>query len=88
MRVIPKKTNVRLELFPGLEVVDVLVGAVGASLTVMLLLANIPGHLIMALIIAVLTAALVIPLDDDKGYLMLIYFLRYLGRPRVFKKLL
>ncbi|MCR5177850.1 MAG: DUF87 domain-containing protein [Lachnospiraceae bacterium] len=86
MRVIPKKTNVRLELFPGLEVVDVLVGAVGASLTVMLLLANIPGHLIMALIIAVLTAALVIPLDDDKGYLMILFFLRYLGRPKHFDK--
>ncbi len=86
MRVIPKKTNVRLELFPGLEVVDVLVGAVGASLTVMLLLANIPGHFIMALVVAVLTAALIVPIDDDKGYLMILFFLRYIGRPKHFVK--
>ena len=86
MRVIPKKTNVRLELFPGLEVIDVLVGAVGAALTVMLLMANVPGHWIVAMVVAAITAALIIPLDDDKGYLMIIFFLRYLGRPRNFKK--
>ncbi len=86
MRVIPKKTNVRLELFPGLEVVDVIFGAAGAALTVMLLMANIPGHFVMAVIVAAITAGLVLPLDDDKGYLMLIYFLRYLGRPKSFKK--
>ncbi|MCR4763563.1 MAG: DUF87 domain-containing protein [Lachnospiraceae bacterium] len=86
MRVIPKKTKVRLELFPGLEVVDVFVGAIGAALTVMLAMANVPGHWAMAIIVAVITAALIIPIDDDKGYLMIIYFLRYLGRPRSFKK--
>ena len=86
MRVIPKKTNVRLELFPGLEVIDVIVGGIGAALTIMLVMANVPGHLIMALVVAMLTAALVVPLDDDKGYLMLIYFLRYLGRPKNVKK--
>ena len=52
MRVIPKKTNVRLELFPGLEVIDVIVGGLGAALTVMLLMANIPGHFAVALIVA------------------------------------
>ena len=52
MRVIPKKTNVRLELFPGLEVIDVVVGGIGAALTVMLLMANIPGHYVAALIVA------------------------------------
>ena len=82
MRVIPKKTNVRLELFPGLEVIDVVVGGIGAALTVMLLMANIPGHYVAALIVAAVTAALIVPIDDDKGYLMLIYFLRYLGRPK------
>lgn len=86
MRVIPKKTNVRLELFRGLEVVDVFVGGIGLAITIMLLLANIPGHIYMAIVIAAITVALVIPIDDDKGYLMLLYFMRYLGRPRRFVK--
>ena len=86
MRVIPKKTNVRLELFRGLEVVDVFVGGIGLGITILLLLANIPGHIYMAILIAIITVALVIPVDDDKGYLMLLYFMRYMGRPRRFKK--
>ncbi|MBQ3789908.1 MAG: DUF87 domain-containing protein [Lachnospiraceae bacterium] len=86
MRVIPKKTNVRMELFPGLELVDVLVGAGGAAITVLFALSNLPGHFIIAIIIAVLTAALIVPIDDDKGYLMILYFMRYLGRPRTFTK--
>lgn len=86
MRVIPKKTNVRLELFRGLEVVDVFVGGIGLGITVLLLLANIPGHIYIAILTAIITAALVIPVDDDKGYLMLLYFMRYIGRPRRFKK--
>ena len=75
-----------MELFPGLELVDVLVGAGGAAITVLFALSNIPGHFIAALIIAVLTAALIVPIDDDKGYLMILYFMRYLGRPRTFTK--
>lgn len=86
MRVIPKKTNVRLELFPGLEVVDVAVGAIGAALTVMLLMANVKWHFAFAFLVAAITGALIIPIDDDKGYLMIIYFLRYIGRPKHFKK--
>ncbi|MBQ7680438.1 MAG: DUF87 domain-containing protein [Butyrivibrio sp.] len=86
MRVIPKKTHIRMELFPGLEIVDVFVGGLGLALVVMLMFANIPGHFYMALVVAIITVGLVIPVDDDKGYLMIIYFLRYLGRPRNFTK--
>ncbi len=75
-----------MELFRGIEVIDVAVGAVGAALTVSLLVANVPGHIIMALIVALITAALIFPIDDDKGYMMLIFALKYFGRPRVFRK--
>ena len=86
MRVIPKKTNVRMELFRGLEMMDVAVGAVGLALTVSLLVANVPGHLFMAIAVVLLTAGLVVPIDDDKGYMMLFFFLKYIARPRVFQK--
>ncbi len=86
MRVIPKRTKVRLELFKGVEVVDVLVGSAGMALAVSMFLANIPGHITLSLIIAVITIGLVIPLGDDKGYLFLFYALKYLGRKRVFTK--
>ncbi|MCR4764424.1 MAG: DUF87 domain-containing protein [Lachnospiraceae bacterium] len=75
-----------MELFHGVEMLDVAVGAVGLALTVSLLVANVPGHLFMAIGVVILTIALVVPLDDDKGYMLLFFFLKYAARPRVFRK--
>ena len=84
MRVIPKRTNVRMELFRGIEVIDVIVGAVGAILVISLAISNIPGHIIMAILALILTFALVFPVEDDKGYLMALFGVTFLGRPKVF----
>lgn len=84
MRVIPKKTKVRMELFRGIELPDVLIGAVGLALTVSLFVSNVPLAQVWASMAAVITTMLIIPVEDDKGYLMLYYILRYLSRQRVF----
>ncbi len=86
MRVIPKRTKVRLELFKGIEVVDVLVGASGLALAISIFFSNLPGHFIISLIILVIAVALVVPLGDDKGYLFLFYTIKYLGRQHTFKR--
>ncbi len=86
MRVIPKRTKVRLELFKGVEVVDVLVGAAGIGLTISLVFSNLPGKFVLAVILGLFTIAMVVPIDDDKGYLFVLYLIRYLGRKRVFSK--
>ena len=86
MRVIPKRTKVRLELFKGVEVVDVLVGSAGFALAVSLFLSNLPGRVIISLFVAIFTIAMVVPLGDDKGYLFVLYLIKYLGRRREFVK--
>ncbi|MBR3736028.1 MAG: hypothetical protein IKN07_09100, partial [Lachnospiraceae bacterium] len=86
MRVSPKRTKVRLELFKGIEVVDVLVGAAGVGLAISLMFSNLPGKYIMMVIVLLLTVSMVVPIDDDKGYLFLLYLIRYLGRKREFTK--
>ena len=86
MRVIPKRTNVRMELFRGIEVIDVIVGAIGAMFVISLAVSNLPGRYVMSIVALVLTVALVFPVEDDKGYLMALFGMTYLGRPRVFKK--
>lgn len=86
MRIIPKRTKVRMELFKGIEVVDVLVAAAGLGISASFLGANLPGHMTAALITFVITVGLVVPIEDDKGYLFLYYVLKYLGRIRVFYK--
>ena len=86
MRVIPKRTKVRLELFKGIEVVDVLVGAAGVGLSISLLFSNLPGKYVLTILVLILAVAMVVPIDDDKGYLFILYLIRYLGRKREFKK--
>ena len=71
MRVIPKRTKVRLELFKGIEVVDVLVGAAGVGLAISLMFSNLPGKYIVMVIVLLLTVSMVVPIDDDKGFLFL-----------------
>ena len=86
MRVIPRRTNVRLELFRGIEVVDVLVGAVGALIVISFAVSNLPGKFIWAMVMLAITVCLVIPLGDEKGYMIVICGLKYLGQPRHFMK--
>ena len=70
MRVIPKRTNVRLELFKGIEVMDVLVGAVGALIVISFAVSNLPAKFFFAIAMLAITVALVIPLGDEKGYMV------------------
>ncbi len=84
MRVIPKRTNVRLELFKGIEVMDVIVGSVGALIVISFAVSNLPARFVFAIAMLAITVMLVIPLGDEKGYMVVLYGLRFLGQPRHF----
>lgn len=84
MRIIPKKTKVEMEFFKGIGVVDVIVLGVGLGLAFSILLSDLPGRLIIFIVVLVLTIALVVPLDDDKGYMFIYYALKYLANPKQF----
>lgn len=86
MRIIPKRTKVRMELFKGVEVLDVLVGGVGLMIATSFLTANIAGHLYLSMIMVVITIMLIVPIEDDKGYLMIYQAARHFGRLRVYHK--
>lgn len=86
MRIIPKKTKVRLEFFKGIGVVDMVVALIGASLVLAVLLSDLPGHIPVAVVLGILVAGLVIPIDDDRGYLMAYNAILYLARYKSFSK--
>ncbi len=86
MRIIPKRTKVRMELFKGVELMDVLVASIGIGICAALLVSNLPGRWFMLVGVLVVVAALVVPIDDDKGYLLLYNVIRYLARYRHFYK--
>ena len=86
MRIIPKRTKVRMELFKGIEIVDVLVAGVGMGLSASFLVSNLPAHLALSIVTLIVTAGLVIPIEDDKGYILIYNVLKYAGRYKVFYK--
>lgn len=86
MRVIPKKTKVEMEFFRGIGVVDVLVLMVGGLLAASLLLSDLPYHMIASMVIAIITIMIVIPIDDEKGYMGIYAGLRYYARYRTYLK--
>lgn len=86
MRIIPKKTKVRLEFFKGIGVMDMLVALIGASIVLSIFLSDIPGHVIIAIILGIIVIGLVVPIDDDRGYLMAYNSLLYLARYKKFDK--
>ena len=86
MRIIPKKTKVAMEFFKGVEVPDVLVGVLGIAIVISVIFSNIPYRMIIAGTIAVVIAASVIPIDGEKGYMMVYNLLKYFARYRGYEE--
>lgn len=84
MRIIPKKTNVKMEFFKGIDLLDVLVLAVGGCFAAALLLSDLPFHLFLFCIAVVLSVAMIMPLDDEKIYVSIYYGLKYLARYKLY----
>ena len=86
MRIIPKKTKVELELFKGIGVLDVIIGSVGLALMISLVLSDLPWRIGIAVVVFVIFAGLIIPIEDEKGYMMIYHLIIYLARHKEFKK--
>ena len=86
MRIIPKRTKVRLEFFKGIGIVDMVIALIGLSFVAILLLSDLPGHVVIALLLAVFFIAIVVPIDDDKGYMMIYNAILYLVRHKSFER--
>ena len=86
MRIIPKRTKVAMEFFKGVEVPDVLVGIVGVTIVLSVIFSNLPYRLYIAFAILILVGASVIPVDGDKGYMMIYNALKFFARHRSFKE--
>ncbi len=81
MRIIPKKTKVTTELFKGISVLDVIVGMFGAMICVALFTSNIPYKGWIAIGVVTIFVFLLMPIDDEKVYMLLFHMLQHLARP-------
>ncbi|MCQ2518341.1 MAG: hypothetical protein MJ119_06205, partial [Lachnospiraceae bacterium] len=86
MRIIPKRTKVRLEFFKGIGIVDLIVGMVGVTIAALLFLSDLPGHIAISLLMVVFFIAIIVPIDDEKGYMMIYNAVLYLVRFKSFER--
>ena len=57
-----------MEFFKGIELLDIVIAAAGVTLTLFMLLSNLPLRWMAALIVFIVFSASIIPLDDEKAY--------------------
>ncbi|MBQ8107424.1 MAG: DUF87 domain-containing protein, partial [Ruminococcus sp.] len=87
MRLIPGKTKVRIELFKGVTLTDIIIGVVGLGLVALVLLSTIPGRIYFAIGVASVAILLIMRLDERSNYWLLIGFLKYLALPKRYRRM-
>ncbi|MBR6376256.1 MAG: ATP-binding protein [Oscillospiraceae bacterium] len=85
-RLIPGRTKVHIELFRGVSLRDIVVGVVAMAMLIFVLLSNLPGKLWIGLGIVMLTALLLIRLDEQPNYLYFLHILSFIGYHRHFER--
>ena len=86
MRLIPGKTKVKIELFRGITIGDIIVGIVTVVLIGLVLMSTIPGRIYVAAGILAVGGLLVFRMDEQPNYMLVLGLLRYLAYPRRFRR--
>jgi len=82
MWLIPGKTKLRIEIFKGVSLVDVLMGLIGASAVILVLFSTFPKKLLIAGVIFVFFVVMLIRVDGDSVYEMFLDLLRFMVCPK------
>ena len=84
MRLIPGKTKVKMELFKGITLVDVIVVLVGLGIAALCALSSLPYRWIIAVFVMGIFGMLIVRVNDAPIYIFFWHMLRYLAFPRRF----
>ena len=87
MRLIPGKTKVKIELFRGVTLGDVIVGIITIVLAGLVILSTVPGRFYIAIGIVAVGGMLIFRLDAQANYISVLHFLKYLALPRRFRRM-
>ena len=82
MRLIPGKTKVKIELFRGITLGDIIVGLVTLGLIALVILSTIPGRIYIAVGIVAVGILLVLRMDSQPNYKLILNLLKYFAFPR------
>ena len=86
-RLIPGKTKVQVELFKGITLSDIAVGAVFAAMLLFVVLSSLPYKAYICLALLFVAALLLARLDEQPNYAYLLNILRHFSYKRRFARL-
>ena len=87
MRLIPGRTKVKVELFRGVRIADVIIGAIFGGLLVLLFTSNLPAKLYISIGLLLIAAALLVRMDNEPNYIYLLHILRHFSYRRRYIRL-
>ncbi|MDE5722006.1 MAG: DUF87 domain-containing protein [Clostridia bacterium] len=76
-RIIPKNSKVKMALFKGLSLSDMILICVAMIFAILILMSNFASKIILLVVFVVFVAGLLIGSDEDKMYKQLYYFCHY-----------
>ena len=85
-RLIPGKTKVSIELFKGVTIGDMIVGAVALAMLALVFLSNLPWKLGICIAIFAIAILLLFRMDDQPNYIYLLHILSFIGYDRHFER--
>ncbi len=87
MRIIPKKTKVKVEFIRNFSLTDVLIAMVGMGLEILLFFTNFGSlQLILMTFVLGVFICLYLPVDGEKMYVMLYNLMRYMASNKHYEK--
>ena len=85
MRLIPGRTKVKIELFRGITIGDVIVGTITLGLSALVVLSTFPGRMTIAGVIASIGSVMLIRIDSEPNYEQVLGIVRFLAYPRRYR---
>ena len=85
-RLIPGKTKVQIELFRGVTLGDVVIGAVAIAMLIFVIISSLPFKLAICIAVAAVAALLLVRIDEQPNYMLLISVLSHIGYNRHFSR--
>ena len=86
MRLIPGKLKVKLELFKGVSVEDIIVGLVFLGLAILVYISNLPGRIIIAAVMVFIGILLEVRIDEEPNYKLLLNIFKKMSMPSVYSR--
>lgn len=79
MRIIPGNTKVKIEIFKGITLWDLLVGALAAIMLTLIMVSTLPYKYVFAGVHVFIAILLLVRLDKEPNYLYLLHIIRHFG---------